>query len=86
MIVALRARLETGKLPQPREIGQWIYDLAAGHPALLTGRARPSLPFPAVIDVRCQADMASYHLPRWMTSPIGRRFGLAMGRRGRSAG
>lgn len=28
----------------------------------------------------------SYHLPRWMTSPIGRRFGLAIGRRDRSAG
>jgi hypothetical protein len=44
--VALRIRLETGKLSQPRGIGQRIKDLAAGHPALLTGSARPSLPFP----------------------------------------
>lgn len=34
MIVALRARLETGKLPQPREIGQWIRTWPPGTPVV----------------------------------------------------
>ena len=53
-------------------------------PLLLAG---PLIAFMLVFGVgylRLQG--SSYHLPRWMTSPIGRRFGLAIGRRDRSAG
>jgi len=62
--VALRARWETGKLSQSREIGQWIKDPAARAPSLVDRKSQtaPSPPGQAELAEPAQALNGCRHL------------------------